>query len=203
MPLGGVSSMLCLVLVVPVSLSYRGTKSPSVLIFPSSPPAPCSSKKTTETPRSCATVLCRGRLFARVSKMCSVFSLLLLLWLLLLLLLMRTLGTDFCRIRQNLRVEMLSTFAKHRSTSPPLPLSFPLPSENLTPWKKLLPCDSKAGLAMLFNDAKKLYDTAYHSLVIHLRPVCRDPGCTSTSLELVQSLSVVFDPFVQSKFVDI
>jgi len=71
-------------------------------------------------------------------------------------------------------------------------------TENLTPWKKLLPCDSKAGLAMLFNDAKKLYDTAYHSLVIHLRPVCRDPGCTATSLELVQSLSVVFDPFVQN-----
>jgi len=71
-------------------------------------------------------------------------------------------------------------------------------TENLTPWKKLLPCDSKAGLAMLLNDAKKLYDTAYHSLVIHLRPVCRDPGCTSTSLELVQSLSVVFDPFVQN-----
>merc|ERR1719204_1769 len=71
-------------------------------------------------------------------------------------------------------------------------------TENLTPWKKLLPCDSKAGLAMLFNDAKKLYDTAYHSLVIQLRPVCRDPGCTATSLELVQSLSVVFDPFVQN-----
>jgi len=70
-------------------------------------------------------------------------------------------------------------------------------TENLTPWKKLLPCDSKAGLATLFNDAKKLYDTAYHSLVIHLRPVCRDAGCTATSLELVQSLSVVFDPVIQ------
>jgi len=71
-------------------------------------------------------------------------------------------------------------------------------TENLTPWKKLLPCDSKAGLATLFNDAKKLYDSAFHSLVIHLRPVCRDAGCSATSLELVQSLSVVFDPIVQN-----
>jgi len=71
-------------------------------------------------------------------------------------------------------------------------------TENLTPWKKLLPCDSKAGLATLFNDAKKLYDSAFHSLVIHLRPVCRDPGCSITSLELTQSLSVVFDPVVQN-----
>lgn len=71
-------------------------------------------------------------------------------------------------------------------------------TENLTPWKKLLPCDSKAGLATLFNDAKKLYDSAFHSLVIHLRPVCRDPECTATSIELVQSLSVVVDPVVQN-----
>jgi len=71
-------------------------------------------------------------------------------------------------------------------------------TENLTPWKKLLPCDSKAGLATLFNDAKKLYDTAFHSLVVHLRPVCRNPECSETSLELVQSLSVVFDPIVQN-----
>ena len=44
-------------------------------------------------------------------------------------------------------------------------------TENLTPWKKLLPCGSKAGLASLFN-AVKLQDTTYHSLGIHFRPIC-------------------------------
>lgn len=65
-------------------------------------------------------------------------------------------------------------------------------TENLTPWKKLLPCDSKVGLASLFN-AMKLYDTAYHSLSVHLRPICQDEYCSKPSIELTQSLAVVFD----------
>ncbi|CAI9714892.1 GPI transamidase component PIG-T-like [Octopus vulgaris] len=70
-------------------------------------------------------------------------------------------------------------------------------TENLTPWKKLLPCDSKVGLASLFN-AMKLYDTAYHSLSVHLRSVCRDESCVNPSVELTQSLSVIFDPTMKN-----
>ncbi|XP_077982557.1 GPI-anchor transamidase component PIGT-like [Glandiceps talaboti] len=66
-------------------------------------------------------------------------------------------------------------------------------TENLTPWKKLLPCDSKAGISTLFN-AINMYNTNYHSLAVHLRPICKDPSCTAPALELSQSLSVVFDP---------
>ncbi|XP_072169564.1 GPI transamidase component PIG-T-like [Diadema setosum] len=67
-------------------------------------------------------------------------------------------------------------------------------TENLTPWKKLLPCDSKAGLASLFK-ADKLYNTHYHSLSVHLRPVCRlGSACQESAVELSQALTVVFRP---------
>ncbi|XP_032897894.1 GPI transamidase component PIG-T [Amblyraja radiata] len=65
-------------------------------------------------------------------------------------------------------------------------------TENLTPWKKLLPCGSKAGLGVLLK-AERLFHTSYHSQAVHVRPVCRDQLCTSISWELTLSLSVVFD----------
>ncbi|KAL8608415.1 hypothetical protein ACOMHN_002648 [Nucella lapillus] len=65
-------------------------------------------------------------------------------------------------------------------------------TENLTPWKKLLPCDSKAGLSTLFK-AEKLHDADYHSLSVHFRPVCADSVCTSAAVELTQSLTLVVD----------
>ncbi|XP_033754415.1 LOW QUALITY PROTEIN: GPI transamidase component PIG-T-like [Pecten maximus] len=66
-------------------------------------------------------------------------------------------------------------------------------TENLTPWKKLLPCDSKVGLSTLFN-AIKLHDSSYQSIGLHVRPVCRDAACLMSSIELKQTLTVVFDP---------
>ena len=68
-------------------------------------------------------------------------------------------------------------------------------TENLTPWKKLLPCEShvcllinilkqhviiysfsfaigQSGLGELLN-AKNMYDSNYHSLALDLRPICR------------------------------
>lgn len=65
-------------------------------------------------------------------------------------------------------------------------------TENLTPWKKLLPCASKRGLASLLNSGS-IYNTRYHSVAIHMRPVCRDSLCESVSLELQQSVSLVYD----------
>lgn len=43
-------------------------------------------------------------------------------------------------------------------------------------------------------NAYKLYDSAYHSMSIHVRPVCADKDCTEKRLELVQDLTVVLDP---------
>ncbi|KAJ8920991.1 hypothetical protein NQ315_015787 [Exocentrus adspersus] len=65
-------------------------------------------------------------------------------------------------------------------------------TENLTPWKKLLPCGSKSGLASLLNSGY-IHNTRYHSVALHLRPVCRDDSCESLALELQQSVSLVYD----------
>ncbi|XP_068927962.1 GPI transamidase component PIG-T [Petaurus breviceps papuanus] len=67
-------------------------------------------------------------------------------------------------------------------------------TENLTPWKKLLPCSSKAGLSVLLK-AERLFHTSYHSQAVHIRPVCRDSHCVSISWELRQTLTVVFDAY--------
>ncbi|XP_029362709.1 GPI transamidase component PIG-T isoform X2 [Echeneis naucrates] len=65
-------------------------------------------------------------------------------------------------------------------------------TENLTPWKKLLPCGSKAGLAVLLK-SEKLFHSSFHSQAVHIRPVCKDDQCKTTSWELRQTLNVVFD----------
>ncbi|OXU26388.1 hypothetical protein TSAR_013422 [Trichomalopsis sarcophagae] len=65
-------------------------------------------------------------------------------------------------------------------------------TENLTPFKKLLPCDSRKGLATLLNSAY-IHNTNYHSIGIHFRSVCRDEECMKLSLELKQTVSLVYD----------
>ncbi|XP_015265792.1 PREDICTED: GPI transamidase component PIG-T [Gekko japonicus] len=71
-------------------------------------------------------------------------------------------------------------------------------TENLTPWKKLLPCSSKAGLAVLLK-AERLFHSSYHSQAVHIRPICRDAACLSASWELRQTLTVVFDSFASGQ----
>ncbi|KAK7869914.1 hypothetical protein R5R35_013707 [Gryllus longicercus] len=68
-------------------------------------------------------------------------------------------------------------------------------TENLTPWKKLLPCDSKKGFASLLN-AGHIHNTNYHSLGLHIRPVCKDAKCTEVSIELRQTVSLVYDMMI-------
>ncbi|XP_051518843.1 GPI transamidase component PIG-T-like [Myxocyprinus asiaticus] len=71
-------------------------------------------------------------------------------------------------------------------------------TENLTPWKKLLPCGSKAGLAVLMK-SEKLFHSSFHSQSVHIRPVCQDVQCTNTAWELRQTLSVVFDLYTSGQ----
>jgi hypothetical protein len=93
-----------------------------------------------------------------------------------------------------------------------------LSAENLTPWKKLLPClasgSNDKGLAGLLDNAPKLHHSAYHSLRMDLREICavsvfhswsdsqshvrslsrsQNVECTSTQLELSMSLAIVVD----------
>ncbi|KAG0048704.1 hypothetical protein BGZ83_006392 [Gryganskiella cystojenkinii] len=65
-------------------------------------------------------------------------------------------------------------------------------TENLTPWIKLLPCKTKAGIASLLK-SHKLFDSRFYSMSIHVRPVCEDELCRVKSLELIQSITTVFD----------
>ncbi|XP_068188379.1 GPI transamidase component PIG-T [Antennarius striatus] len=71
-------------------------------------------------------------------------------------------------------------------------------TENLTPWKKLLPCGSKAGLAVLLK-SEKLFHSSFHSQAVHIRPVCLDQECKNPSLELRQTLNVVFDMYTSAQ----
>lgn len=45
-------------------------------------------------------------------------------------------------------------------------------TENLTPWKKLLPCSSKSGLATLLN-AVHVFNSNFFALALDIFPVCR------------------------------
>jgi phosphatidylinositol glycan class T len=64
-------------------------------------------------------------------------------------------------------------------------------TENLTPWMKLLPCRTQAGLSSLLNSFK-LYDVQFHSMGTHVRTICEEGNCDVKSLEMQQTLSVVF-----------
>ncbi|KAL7288936.1 hypothetical protein TKK_0016899 [Trichogramma kaykai] len=65
-------------------------------------------------------------------------------------------------------------------------------TENLTPFKKLLPCDSRKGLAVLLNSAF-IHNTNYHSIGIYFRSICSNAECTQRSVELKQTVSLVYD----------
>lgn len=65
-------------------------------------------------------------------------------------------------------------------------------TENLTPWKKLLPCDSKDGFTSLLN-AQHIYSTNYHSLGLHFRQLCLGADCKDSILESKQTVNLVHD----------
>jgi len=70
-------------------------------------------------------------------------------------------------------------------------------TENLTPWKKLLPCKGKRGLAVLLNSGHIQKHSSYQSLGLEVRSVCEDPdNCDSISTEFSQTLTLVFDPAI-------
>uniref|UniRef100_A0A8C7V3Q5 Phosphatidylinositol glycan anchor biosynthesis, class T n=1 Tax=Oncorhynchus mykiss TaxID=8022 RepID=A0A8C7V3Q5_ONCMY len=69
-------------------------------------------------------------------------------------------------------------------------------TENLTPWKKLLPCGAKTGLAVLMN-SEKVFHSSFYSQALHITPVCQ-VRCmyiqsSDVSWELKRTLNVVFD----------
>lgn len=65
-------------------------------------------------------------------------------------------------------------------------------TENLTPWKKLLPCESSRGFSALLN-SRMIHNTNYHSIGVHVRKVCTSEDCAETQLEIKQTVSLVYD----------
>ncbi|RWS07996.1 GPI transamidase component PIG-T-like protein [Dinothrombium tinctorium] len=66
-------------------------------------------------------------------------------------------------------------------------------TENLTPWKKLLPCFDKAGLASLLN-ARHIFNSHFVSLALDLKPICVNSDCYRTSISITQTISLIFNP---------
>ncbi|KAL4971100.1 GPI-anchor transamidase subunit GPI16 [Aspergillus stella-maris] len=63
-------------------------------------------------------------------------------------------------------------------------------TENLTPFLKLLPCKGKAGVASLL-DGHKLFDAAWQSMAIDVRPVCPESG--ECLVQIDQTVDIVLD----------
>ncbi|KAH8416753.1 hypothetical protein KR222_001249, partial [Zaprionus bogoriensis] len=65
-------------------------------------------------------------------------------------------------------------------------------TENLTPWKKLLPCGSASGLATLLNSGF-VHNTKYHSLGLKVRTLCDADDADNCIVELTQTANLVYD----------
>lgn len=67
-------------------------------------------------------------------------------------------------------------------------------TENLTPWIKLLPCGKTKGIARLFKNSNKIFESKYLSTGLHFKKVCTNPPqCNSNTFELKQTLSLVYN----------
>ncbi|XP_068626672.1 GPI transamidase component PIG-T [Battus philenor] len=65
-------------------------------------------------------------------------------------------------------------------------------TENLTPWKKLLPCESSHGFSSLLN-SRMIHNTNYHSIGVHVRKICKVENCSEINLEIKQTVALVYD----------
>ncbi|PZC73584.1 hypothetical protein B5X24_HaOG209413 [Helicoverpa armigera] len=65
-------------------------------------------------------------------------------------------------------------------------------TENLTPWKKLLPCESSRGFSALLN-SRMIHNTNYHSIGVHVRKICKSSDCLETQMEFKQTVALVYD----------
>lgn len=70
------------------------------------------------------------------------------------------------------------------------------PLADLFPFVTFL--DQQAGLAVLLK-SEKLFHSSFFSQAVHIRPVCQDWECKTTSLELRQTLNVVFDLYTSAQ----
>lgn len=65
-------------------------------------------------------------------------------------------------------------------------------TENLTPFLKLMPCKGKAGISSLL-DGHKVFDAAWQSMSIDIRPKCPSGKSDQCQIEISQTIDVVLD----------
>lgn len=68
-------------------------------------------------------------------------------------------------------------------------------TENLTPWKKLLPCSNRDGLTSLLNSGF-IHSTNYHSLGLHIRTLSQSDSVYK--MQVKQTVNLVFDKKIVS-----
>ena len=68
-------------------------------------------------------------------------------------------------------------------------------TENLTPWKKLLPCEVSSGFVQLLN-ANQLFNSKYMSIDVNAYKTCvSETDCSSIENKMTMTVNVVFDGF--------
>ncbi|KAJ6637247.1 GPI transamidase component PIG-T [Pseudolycoriella hygida] len=68
-------------------------------------------------------------------------------------------------------------------------------TENLTPWKKLLPCNNREGFISLLNSGF-IHSTSYHSLGLHIRTLSQ--ADSFYKMQIKQTVNLVFDKKIVS-----
>eukprot|EP00051_Salpingoeca_urceolata_P020709 m.314729 g.314729 ORF g.314729 m.314729 type:complete len:207 (-) comp19669_c0_seq15:59-679(-) len=72
----------------------------------------------------------------------------------------------------------------------------PACTENLTPWKRLLPCQGQAGLAALLADPRALFSSRYVAMTLHLQTSCNgstDTTCSNPGWTLTQRITAAVE----------
>ena len=67
-------------------------------------------------------------------------------------------------------------------------------TENLTPWKKLLPCEVSSGIVQLLNP-NQVFSSKYTSLDVAAFVECLSDNCKDTQIVLKMTAAVVFDGY--------
>ena len=62
-------------------------------------------------------------------------------------------------------------------------------TENLTPWKKLLPCKNRRGLAVLLSSGHMQKYSVYFSIGLELKPVCSTADCSKVFIQYKHNMN--------------
>ena len=71
-------------------------------------------------------------------------------------------------------------------------------TENLTPWKKLLPCKNRRGLAVLLSSGHMQKYSVYFSIGLELKPVCSTADCSKVFIQYTHTIWIIGSDAISS-----